>query len=172
MRLGNSASSLIHIAMRGSALVVLLFASCSFKAAPVYRSDAAGSAAGLPMVERDAFLSELSLYHGVPYREGGSSLSGVDCSGLVRAVYTALGVRVRRTVLEQYGQGVAIGRGGVRTGDLVFFGRSGLPTHVGIAVSGDQMLHSSSSRGVVLEDIDQFSKHTRLVGVRRVANLR
>jgi cell wall-associated NlpC family hydrolase len=172
MRLGNSANNLIRIAVWGSALVLLVFEGCGLRAVPIYRVDAPPPSAGLPVVDRDDFLSELSLYQGAPYREGGNSIAGIDCSGLVRAVYGTLGVPLRRTVLEQYGQGWAVDRGHTRTGDLLFFGRSGTPTHVGIAISDREMMHSSSSRGVVLEDIDAYVSHSNLIGIRRVADLR
>jgi cell wall-associated NlpC family hydrolase len=138
----------------------------------MYRSPGPAIESTLPLVGRDDLLGELSLYLGTPYREGGNNVSGIDCSGLVRAVYGALGVKLGRRVIDQYGQGVPVSRRGVSTGDLVFFGDGGIPTHVGIAVSGRQMTHSSSSRGVVVEDIDEFSDSMRLVGVRRVARLR
>lgn len=173
MRLGNSAGNLIRITLWGSALVVILFEGCGLRSAPVFRAGARGPDAALPVVDRDHLLSELGLYQGAPYREGGNSLSGIDCSGLVRAVYATLGVPLRRTAIEQYGQGMPVRRRAVRLGDLVFFGTGdGRPTHVGIALSGHRMVHSSSSRGVVLEDIDDFSEHMSLIGIRRVANLR
>jgi cell wall-associated NlpC family hydrolase len=139
---------------------------------PIYRDQAAVHETSLPIVARDHFLSELSLYHGTPYREGGSSLSGIDCSGLVRAVYGAFGLRLHRRVTDQYGQGIPVSRRSVSTGDLVFFGRGTTPTHVGIAVSKSEMVHSSSSRGVVREGIDEFSEAMHLVGIRRVAKVR
>ena len=147
-------------------------AGCGLRAVPMYRDPSPTLEANLPVVERGDLLSELSLYLGTPYREGGNSLSGIDCSGLARAVYGALGVDLHRRAIDQYGQGRPVSRNGAGTGDLLFFGRGGPPTHVGIAVSGSQMTHSSSSRGVVVEDIDEFSKSMRLIGIRRVARLR
>jgi hypothetical protein len=174
MRMGNSTDSLTRCIFWGLALAVLFAAGCGLRAVPLYRSDASryGYNAALPVVERDQFLAELGLYKGTPYRMGGNSLSGVDCSGLVRAVYGAFGVRIPRTVVDQYGQGVVVGRGAVNAGDLVFFGNRRNPTHVGIAVSRDRMVHASSSRGVVVEDIDEFANGMGLAGARRVANVR
>ena len=149
-----------------------MLAGCGLRAVPMYRNAGPALEASLPSVERDQFLSELSLYQGTPYREGGNSLSGIDCSGLARAVYGALGVDLYRRAIDQYGQGLPVSRRQVTTGDLVFFGRGGTPTHVGVAVSGSQMMHSSSSRGVVVEDIDEFSESMKLIGIRRVARLR
>ena len=172
MHLGNSTDNLIRILFLGSALGLVLSAGCGLRAVPVYRGQSRPGGGDLPVVERDDFLSELGLYQGVPYREGGNSLSGIDCSGLVRSVYGALGVRLGRRVLDQYGHGVRVARGEVRTGDLVFFGSGGTPTHVGIAISKAEMMHSSSSRGVVIEDIDRFSGAMNLICIKRVARLR
>jgi cell wall-associated NlpC family hydrolase len=138
----------------------------------MYRDPTPATGSNLPAVRRDLFLSELRLYRDTPYREGGNSLSGIDCSGLARSVYGALGVELHRRVIDQYGQGVPVSRRDVETGDLLFFGRGGTPSHVGIAVSRTQMTHSSSSRGVVVDDIDEFSKSLKLIGIRRVALLR
>ena len=172
MRLGDSAGSIIRDGLRIAAVGMAVLAGCGLRAVPMYRDPSPAIEANLPVVERNVLLSELSFYVGTPYREGGSSLSGADCSGLVRAVYGALGVPLYRRVIDQYAQGVPISRRNVATGDLVFFGRGGAPSHVGIAVSGSQMTHSSSSRGVVVEDIDEFSKSMKLVGIRRVAKVR
>ncbi len=154
------------------ALGMAVLAGCGLRAVPMYRDPSPTVEASLPVVERDGLLSELSLYQGTPYREGGNSLSGIDCSGLARAVYGVLGVDLYRRTIDQYGQGVPVSRRDVGTGDLLFFGRGGIPTHVGIAVSGSQMTHSSSSRGVIVDGIDEFSESMKLIGIRRVARLR
>lgn len=170
--MGDSAGSIVRNAFWIVALGMALWTGCGLRAVPMYRNPNQTIEASLPVVGRDDLLSELSMYLGTPYREGGNNLNGIDCSGLARAVYGALGVDLYRRVIDQYGQGVPVSRRNVGTGDLVFFGRGGIPTHVGIAVSRRQMTHSSSSRGVVVEDIDEFSKSTKLIGIRRVARLR
>ena len=103
---------------------------------------------------------------------GGTTATGMDCSGLVSAVYGSLGITLPRTVMEQFGQGASRSRKNVKTGDLIFFGKQGRPTHVGIAVTDREMMHSSLSRGVVLEDIDEFARSLKIIGIRRVARLR
>jgi cell wall-associated NlpC family hydrolase len=153
-------------------ILMVALAGCGLKPAPVYRDEAWAVDARLPTVSRDDLLDELSLYHGVRYREGGTSLSGIDCSGLVQVVFGALGVRLPRTCRDQIDHGVEVSRGKIRAGDLVFFGEALSPSHVGIAVSRKEMVHASSSRGVVIENIDGFANYLRLAGIRRVVNLR
>ena len=173
MRLGDSTGSIVRNTFWIVALGMAVLAGCGLRAVPMYRDPSPTvEASRLPVVERNDLLSELSLYLGAPYREGGNSLSGIDCSGLARAVYGALGVDLYRRAIDQYGQGVPVSRRDVGTGDLLFFGRGGIPSHVGIAVSVSQMTHSSSSRGVIVEGIDEFSKSMKLIGIRRVARLR
>jgi hypothetical protein len=145
---------------------------CGATSAPVYRDDIGWEDDRLPGASRDRLLDELSLYQGTPYMSGGTTTGGIDCSGLVSSVYATLGITLPRTVLEQFGQGVSRGRKDVRTGDLVFFGKHGRPTHVGIAVTNREMMHSSSSRGVVLDGIDEFARSLKIVGIRRVARFK
>lgn len=141
------------------------------KPAPLYRDQASSLEARLPRVRRDDLMNELSMYHGTRYKDGGYSLSGVDCSGLVGSVFAPLGVDLPRTAREQFAEGIPVGRRDVRTGDLVFFGTGRVPTHVGIAVSNTEMIHASSSRGVILESVDSFAEGLDLLGIRRVARV-
>ncbi len=152
------------------ALALLPF-GCSQMARPLYRDQSSKYyEAKLVTVSRDELLNEISLYHGVPYLEGGCSVKGVDCSCLVRLVFGAVGVKLPRTVKEQYGCGLPRSRSHITTGDLVFFGR-GVPTHVGIALNNSEMIHASS-KGVVIDRIDDVAAEMGLVGIRRIARLR
>lgn len=157
--------------MTGMAVLAgaVVIPGCGASSAPVYRDDIGWEDDRLPRASRDKLLDQLSLYQGTPYMRGGTSSGGVDCSGLVSSVYASLGVTLPRTVLEQFGQGVSRGRKDVKTGDLIFFGTQGKPTHVGIAVTNSEMMHSSSSRGVVLDGIDEFARSLKIMGIRRVA---
>jgi len=76
---------------------------------------------------------------GVPYRYGGSSPSGFDCSGLVAYVYERLGIRLPHNAAAQYSYGRAVDRGHLRPGDLLFFHGLG---HVGLYIGQGQMIHA------------------------------
>ena len=71
-------------------------------------------------------------YLGVPYKYGGTTTRGIDCSGFTQKVFKELGVSLKRTAAQQYTQGKSVSRSNLQTGDLVFFNTSGGVSHVGI----------------------------------------
>jgi peptidoglycan DL-endopeptidase CwlO len=102
---------------------------------------------------------------GVPYRWGGASPAGFDCSGLVMWVYGRLGVSLPHNAAALYGVGRPVERTALRPGDLLFF--SGLG-HVGIYVGKGRMIHApQSGRNVEIQPLS--ARHGSLVGARRVA---
>jgi cell wall-associated NlpC family hydrolase len=76
---------------------------------------------------------------GVPYRWGGSSMSGFDCSGLTRWVYGQVGVSLPHYSVAQWGYGRRVSRRALRPGDLLFFSRLG---HVGIYLGHGAVIHA------------------------------
>jgi cell wall-associated NlpC family hydrolase len=113
---------------------------------------------------------------GVPYRNGGSDPSGFDCSGFVWYVFDQHGVRLPRTVSEQFRAGTEVDPRNLRAGDLVFFdtissGVRHLATHVGIAIGGDEFVHAPSSTGDVrVERMASTYWSPRFVGARRITD--
>lgn len=102
-------------------------------------------------------LRAASEWMGVPYRFGGTTKSGVDCSALVRAVYAgAFSLHLTRSTRTQVNEGIAVRRDDLRTGDLVFFRTGPNQRHVGIYLDGGRLLHASSSRDRVL--VDDFNQ--------------
>ncbi len=94
-------------------------------------------------------------YLGVPYRYGGASPSGFDCSGLCMYVYRQIGISLPRTSRSQYGVGQHISPARLdllKPGDLVFFGRNGDPSrvhHVGMYVGDGNYVHAPQTGDVV-----------------------
>lgn len=102
-----------------------------------------------------------SLYHtfnqwrGVPYREGGLSQQGVDCSGFVYLAYKqAFNRRIPRTTERLAVTGSDVNSRHLRPGDLVFFRTGWKKRHVGIYLRQGKFMHASSSRGVMISRLD------------------
>jgi peptidoglycan DL-endopeptidase CwlO len=104
-------------------------------------------------------------YLGVPYRWGGASPSGFDCSGLVMYVYAQVGVSLPHSSYAQYGAGVPVSRSQLQPGDLVFFNGLG---HVGIYIGGNQMIHAPHTGDVVKISSLTGWYASEYVGARRI----
>jgi cell wall-associated NlpC family hydrolase len=107
---------------------------------------------------------------GSPYRDGGSTPDGFDCSGFVQWVFSRHGARLPREVRDQFKIGRVVDQPAIRAGDLVFFETvSRGASHVGIVVDTDTFVHAPSSRGVVrVERLSGLYWSQRFVGARRV----
>ena len=97
---------------------------------------------------KSQILEEAQKYLGCPYRAGGASPSGFDCSGFVYYVLKQVGLSPYRTPVEQYKMGTSVEKSALQMGDLVFFG-SGSITHAGIYAGGGQFIHAPNSRSTV-----------------------
>lgn len=89
---------------------------------------------------------------GQPYRFGGSTPGGFDCSGLVVYAASGAGVRVPRTAVEQLDSGTPVRRGDLRMGDLIFMHLKHKELHVGIALDNTRFIHAPSTGGHVRID--------------------
>ncbi len=82
---------------------------------------------------------------GVPYRYGGTTINGFDCSGLVQYSYQRAGKAVPRTTGQLWSSTSAVGRDDLQVGDLLFFSIEGKMSHVGLYVGRQQFVHAPSS---------------------------
>lgn len=111
-----------------------------------------------PAQERE-LVKEAKEWLGAKYRYGGHSRSGTDCSGMVMEVYRKVcGVKLPRSSREQCDFCEKIKRDELRSGDLVFFstGKSkSTVSHVGLYIGNGEIIHASSSRGVIVSRLDE-----------------
>jgi cell wall-associated NlpC family hydrolase len=121
-------------------------------------------------LNRDSLLLDAVSFLGVPYKYGGNSKDGVDCSGLTCSVYeTAVKKKLPRSTMEQYQTGAPIEKSELQFGDLVFFDTTGRkPSHVGIYVEDDLFVHASVVSGVTISSLESTYYKNRFVGARRV----
>lgn len=92
----------------------------------------------------DRLVSNAMKYLGTPYRHGGTTPSGFDCSGFVYYLYgEVFGQRIPRMPADMAREGMQVGRNDLRRGDLVFFGYRGTFTHVGIYAGDGQFVHAT-----------------------------
>ncbi len=104
---------------------------------------------------RSQLLEQLSEWEGVPYRYGGLTKGGIDCSGFIYLTFAEeFGIRLPRTTQSQALKGKVIEQEDLRPGDLVFFQTGYNQRHIGIYVGKKQFIHTSSSRGVMLSRLD------------------
>ncbi len=118
--------------------------------------------------ERGLLVRVVKTFLGVPYKLGGSTLKGIDCSAFVRKIYEVFNIQLPRTTREQFSVGKKIRKEQLEEGDLVFFRERGNRAHVGIYVGENQFVHASSySREVKIDYLDApyYSKRF-LRGVR------
>ena len=107
---------------------------------------------------------------GAPYRFGGSSPAGFDCSGLVTYVLAQVGATAPRTAAEQKAAARAIPLDSVRPGDLLFFSTSGAAIdHVAIYVGDGLFVHAPrSGRSVEIARLDDSWYAQRFVAAGRL----
>lgn len=105
---------------------------------------------------------------GKPYRYGGASPSGFDCSGLVYYAYQKAGYRVPRTSQLQYQQSLPVKRNHIRNGDLLFFRIDGKVSHVGVYLGDNRFIHApSSGKRVTTASLDEPYWRERLIKTGR-----
>jgi len=123
------------------------------------------------------YLSNKELYQlirswwGAPYRMGGMTQRGVDCSAFVQTIMAgAFEVALPRTARLQKDACQPVERSALREGDLVFFNTRGGVSHVGIYLHNNKFVHASTSGGVTISDLDETYWDKRFIGGGRFAN--
>lgn len=122
-------------------------------------------------VTNELLFQFIDAWWGTPYRYGGSTHKGVDCSAfsstLISSVY---GVQLPRTARDQYGVCEKLREDDLKEGDLVFFNTRGGISHVGVSLGGKYFVHASTSNGVMISSLDEDYYSRRFVAGGRLAN--
>ena len=122
--------------------------------------------------ERSLFVRVVKTFLGVPYKLGGSTLKGIDCSAFVKKIYEIFNIQLPRTTREQLSIGKEIEKDQLKEGDLVFFKRRGNNAHVGIYIGDNQFIHASSrNKEVKIDQLDIPYFNTRFIKGVRVKEL-
>lgn len=145
-------------------IVLVLFQACS-----------SGKKARERQRKIDRVISVARSYTGTPYKWGGTTKSGMDCSGLLLQSFKSINVPIPRTSKEQSKLGKKLSKGEVKPGDLLFFATSKKKrkiTHVGLVTStrGKEVkfIHASSSVGVVESNLSSKYYSKRFRFARRI----
>ena len=108
-------------------------------------------------------------WYGTPYRLGGTTKKGVDCSAFSQFLFASVyGFSIPRTAKEQYNLTNRISRTELKEGDLIFFNTRGGVSHVGVYLQNNKFVHASTSGGVMISDIFDEYWARRFVGVGRL----
>ena len=150
-------------------------AALAAKARASAARSSAGRAPGTPGATHDGVVGVALRYIGVPYVWGGTTPSGFDCSGFVQYCYQQVGVNLPRTSREQFKVGTFIAAenlGGLKPGDLVFFGYGADPGrihHVGMYVGDGNFIHAPGTGDhVKISSLaDRIASHKDFVGAVR-----
>lgn len=137
--------------------------SGSGKAVTTAEAQTASKKLGVTIVTSDnkKLYTEVASWLGTPYRSGGTSKSGVDCSGFVYMVYQSVyGMTLSRQSSAMLTNNCRkVSKSELKEGDLVFFRTDGkqssTPNHVGIYLKDGKFAHSSTSKGVVVSELSQ-----------------
>ena len=116
-----------------------------------------------------ALYAQYHEWRGTPYRYGGQSRNGIDCSGFVQlTLQHRFSSNIPRTTFEQARTGRAVSRGNWQAGDLVFFRTGYKKRHVGIYVEDGKFLHASNADGVTLSSLHHPYWRQRYWTTRRI----
>ena len=146
-------------------IIVILVSACGNKQSDkdfyAYYSKKLGI--NLTGKENKKLIKTVAEWKGTPYKYGGTTKAGTDCSGFVSSVYREVyGKKLHRTSRDMYKYDVSkISKSNLKCGDLIFFKTSGKKvSHVAIYIADNKFIHAAS-KGVVVNDLnDSYYKKT------------
>lgn len=124
----------------------------------------------------DNILTEASTYLGTPYRYGGMTRNGIDCSAFVLSVFgAAAGLTLPRVAASQSQEGEAIDKQNLQKGDLIFFSHGKRISHVGIVENVTEegevkFIHAATSKGVMISSLNDSYWGPKFRFAKRIIN--
>jgi cell wall-associated NlpC family hydrolase len=119
----------------------------------------------------DALVNTAKQYIGTPYKYGGTSPSGFDCSGYIKFVFEKHGINTPRTTRDLYAGGKSVSK--LEVGDIVFFktdpSHNGA-SHAGIYIGDSKFIHAKSAGsniGVTIDEMSNSYFYPRYLGAKR-----
>ena len=137
------------------------------------RNESKGTAKGSKKVKQE-IIEYAKTFQGTRYKYGGTTRSGMDCSGLISVAFQKENIELPRASRDMATKGVSISLKNIEKGDLIFFKTSSknVINHVGLVVEADRgqvkFIHSSTRRGVIISSLDEAYWKKAFVNARRV----
>jgi len=152
--------------------VVLIFAALGVLAScsgPVQQDSTSVRVRPLSRKEAARLVSGAKHHLGEPYRYGGASPSGWDCSGFASTMFGKyLSYRLPRNTKSLFAHSVKIPNSKRKPGDLVFFRiKSSSASHVGIYIGSNKFIHASTSSGIIISSLKEKYYKKTFIGFRR-----
>jgi len=119
----------------------------------------------------DEIIERALTYLGTPYRWGGMSARGFDCSGFVNYLFNPHGISLSRRSVDMASNGVHVDRDDIIPGDLLFFATAGgrRVSHVALYIGNGQIIHATTfGTGVMINDLSNDYYIRTFVTARRV----
>lgn len=148
----------MKLKLLSSSIALLLVSSCSHQLDHRYYRQTHSPAYHVSLKNERYIKQQLwAQFHewkGTPYRYGGTSRNGIDCSAFVQKTFREkLGINLPRTTWTQVKKGHYVPKYKLRPGDIVFFKTGRHSRHDGIYLGHYKFMHASSSRGVAISDL-------------------
>jgi hypothetical protein len=135
----------------------------------------AGDGRSNNLLSADQFKKEIQKYIGIPYRIGGASLKGMDCSGLIKRIYAKLfGIDFPHNSSQQSRLPFleTVSAKDLKTGDLIFFGPRGRRiNHVGVYLAEGKFMHAGRRLGVTIASLSTNYWKSRFIVSKRIIGL-
>ena len=164
-----------HIFSLSLFLTAMMLGACSSPSIKRDTSPSANQKLYTPSVKQTKSQKKLARHYrhwqNTPYKLGGLSENGIDCSGFVYITYRdVFGTRIPRStkLLAKTGKNVAQNK--LKFGDLIFFKTGISQRHVGIYIGDRKFIHASTSRGVMRSSIDSPYWNNSYWKAKRILN--